>query len=122
VHQVVVVLTEQRQIGQVRGTSVRFPPPDVVRIHENGVGAAGEAAVAVTPNEFPTLRFGRKAVLSALVHRVAVVVIDSQDHGGITSDPANRVSADQPVAFEFTGEIGGFIEQDVQRHVGHNGE
>ena len=113
-----VVLTEQREIWQVRGTSVRFPPSDVMRVHEDGVGTAGEAAVAVAPHEFPSLRRGRIAVPGPRTscgrrrHRRP----GSRRHH---TPPGHGVRADQPGPFEFTRELDSSIS--LEWHVGHDG-
>ena len=62
------------------------------------------------------------AVPAPFVHRVADVVIDGQDQGGITRHPAHGVHADQAVPFEFTRELRGLINNGGQWHVGHDGE
>ncbi len=112
-----VVLTEQREIGQVRGTSVGFPPSDVVRVHEEGVGTTGEATVTVASHQFPTLRIGRIAVLPPFVHGVADVVIERQDHGGVTRHPADGLRTDEAFPLEFTREVRRLVEQGGQGHV-----
>jgi hypothetical protein len=117
-----VVLTKKRQIWQIGGTSVGFPPSDVVWIYEGCIGTAGEAAVAVASDELPTLRSGRIAAPSAFVHRVTDVVVDRQDHRGITGDPTDRLGADEALALELARQFRSFVEQGGQRHVGDDGE
>src|SRR5215469_8048532 len=100
-----VVLAKKRQIRQVGGTSVRSPPSNVMGIYEGCIRTAGEAAVAVASNELPTLRRGRIAALTTFVHRVTKVVVDGQDHRGVTGHPTNRLSADETLALELAREF-----------------
>jgi hypothetical protein len=100
--EMVMVLAEQRQVGQVGGAPVRFPPSDVVGVHEDGIGATGEAAVPITPHDLAALGLGGVALLSTFVHGVALVVVNGDDQGAVAGQTPYGLGADEPVAFELT--------------------
>ncbi len=48
---------------------------------------------------------GREALGPALVHGVAQLVVEGDDHAGVTDQAPGHLGADQPAALEFAGEL-----------------
>jgi hypothetical protein len=105
VDQVVVVLTKKSEIAQIRATAVAFPPSDVVRIDEDGVGTAREAAMSVSAPEFSALGGGRISAGPALVHGVAHVVVESHHQRGVTGEASCDDRVDQTPVLELTCQL-----------------
>ena len=115
----VVVLTEERQIVEVGLPAVAFPPPDVVRVDEDGVGTRREATVAVSPPELAALGGGRISSGPPLVHRVARLVVEGDDHRGVTRQAPGHLGVDKALVLELAGQLAVLCE-GRQRHVGHD--
>lgn len=100
----VVVLAEERKVVQIRAPAVAFPPSDVVRIDEDGVGATGEATVTITAKEFAALGGGRISPGPPLVHRVPHVVVESDHQGGVTGQPPGDLGIDETPMLELAAQ------------------
>ena len=61
--------------------------------------------MSISSHDLATLRPARETSGPTLVHRVAEVVIEGNDHGGVASQPAYRVGADQPVTLQLARQL-----------------
>ena len=88
---------------------------------KSAVGATREAAVPVAPCEFAALRVGGQALATALVHRVALVVIGGDDQGRVAEQLADRVGRDEPGTVELAAEGRAGVRQHFEWDVGQHG-
>jgi hypothetical protein len=109
--QVVVMLAEQSQIGEVgRPSRRRCEQSYVVRDDERHVPASRKAAVPVTSHQLSTLGLTGEAPLAALVHRVTGVVVDTDHHCCVAGDPSHRLCVDQAGLLELAEQPRLFVE------------
>lgn len=113
----VVVLAEEREVVQIRAPAVAFPPLDVVRIDENGVGTTGEAAVTVAAPEFAALGGGRISSGPTLVHRVPHVVVESDHQGGVTGQPPGDLGVDETAMLELAAQVAVLVGEGGKGYV-----
>ncbi len=115
-----VVRAQQGQVGQIGRTTVGLPLLHVVAVGEEDMGAARKDAMAIAAEHLSALGRGGVALRPALVHGVALGVVEGHDHLSVTGQAPGHVRADQPGVLELAGQLRVRIAQDLEGHMGHH--
>ena len=112
-----VELAQQREVRQV-GQATPNPPIQMMGLGEDRVATAGEPATTVPTPNLPPLGCGGEATLAALIHGVPVVIVDRDDKGGVTGQPAHCLETEQSTSLQVAhqrGGVTGLVDQGGQR-------